>query len=117
MMKRFSKALWVIIPALIVCIFFIWAFYPAPGMASITLASPRPTVTAPTQTGAPVSAVVSVTPETVQAIIATLERPDSYTREYQVSLYWKGGSSLININAGVDAGSISINGDVHPIAG
>ena len=35
---------------------------------------------------------VSVTPETVQSVIATLTRPDSYYRELTVETLWTGGS-------------------------
>ena len=35
---------------------------------------------------------VAVTPETVQSIVATLSRPDSYYRELTVETLWSGGS-------------------------
>ncbi len=35
---------------------------------------------------------VSVTPETVQAVVATLARPDSYSRQLRVESRWQGGS-------------------------
>ena len=35
---------------------------------------------------------VDVTPETVQSIVATLIRPDSYYRELTVETLWSGGS-------------------------
>ncbi len=34
----------------------------------------------------------AVTPETVQAVVGTLARPDSYSRRLLVSSYWEGGS-------------------------
>ena len=36
--------------------------------------------------------LAAVTPETVQAVVATLARPDSYSRRLLVSSYWEGGS-------------------------
>lgn len=36
---------------------------------------------------------VSVTPQTVQSVIATLSRPDSYYRELTVGLYWNHGTA------------------------
>lgn len=36
---------------------------------------------------------VSVTPQTVQSVIATLSRPDSYYRELTVGLYWNNGTA------------------------
>ena len=35
---------------------------------------------------------VAVTPETVQSVVATLSRPDSYYRELTVETLWSGGS-------------------------
>ena len=34
----------------------------------------------------------SVTPETVQSVLATLSRPDSYSRRLRVESFWEGGS-------------------------
>jgi len=36
--------------------------------------------------------LAEVTPETVQAVVATLARPDSYSRRLLVTSYWDGGS-------------------------
>ncbi len=51
----------------------------------------------PLNAGGLVSA--SVTPETVQAVIATLARPDSYSRQLRVVNRWEGGSRawLVNV--------------------
>ena len=40
---------------------------------------------------------VEVTPDTVQNVIATLARPESYQRELTVTLHWTGGSSSTKI--------------------
>lgn len=37
--------------------------------------------------------VIGITPDTVQAAIATLERPDSYQRTVTVEQFWTGGSA------------------------
>ena len=47
---------------------------------------------------------VSVTPETVQSIVATLERPDSFYRELTVELLWEGGSSTSAVQYWEDGG-------------
>ena len=39
--------------------------------------------------------VVEVTPETVQAAIATLHRPEAYSRSVTVEYLWNGGSSCL----------------------
>lgn len=40
-------------------------------------------------------AVVSVTPDTVQAAIATLARPETYRRSITVQQFWNGGSGTV----------------------
>ena len=47
---------------------------------------------------------VAVTPETVQSIVATLSRPDSYYRELTVETFWEGGSSSTPVQVWVDGG-------------
>lgn len=63
-----------------------------------------------TQTGDPSAAgsssnpeqTVTVTPQTVQNVIATLERTDSYYRELTIEQYWVGGSSTSTVRTWVD---------------
>ena len=45
-----------------------------------------------------------VTPQTVQDVIATLSRPDSYYRELTVQTFWSGGSSSTQVQVWVDGG-------------
>lgn len=47
---------------------------------------------------------VEVTPKTVQNVIATLSRPESYHREISVEMFWSGGSSSIPIQVWHDDG-------------
>ena len=47
--------------------------------------------------------VVEVTPETVQAAIATLHRPEAYSRSVTVEYLWSGGSSTIELSTAVSA--------------
>lgn len=47
---------------------------------------------------------VEVTPETVQSVIATLVRSDSYYRELTVETFWETGSSAIQVQAWTDGG-------------
>ena len=47
---------------------------------------------------------VAVTPETVQSVIATLARSDSYYRELTVESLWEGGSSSITVQVWSDEG-------------
>ncbi|MBQ8801745.1 MAG: hypothetical protein IJZ52_05630 [Clostridium sp.] len=45
---------------------------------------------------------VSVTPQTVQSVIATLARTDSYYRELTIEQFWPGGSSTSTVQTWVD---------------
>ncbi len=47
---------------------------------------------------------VAVTPETVQSIVATLSRPDSYYRELTVEALWSGGSYASPVQYWEDGG-------------
>lgn len=48
--------------------------------------------------------VVEVTPETVQAAIATLHRPETYSRSVTVEYLWSGGSSFSEMSVFVSNG-------------
>lgn len=48
--------------------------------------------------------VVEVTPETVQAAIATLSRPETYRRSVTVEYLWSGGSGTIEMVTSVSGG-------------
>jgi len=47
---------------------------------------------------------VEVTPDTVQNVIATLTRPDSYYREVTLEDFWEGGSGVTTARVWVDYG-------------
>lgn len=47
---------------------------------------------------------VSVTPQTVQSVITTLERTDSYYRELSIEQFWVGGGSSYTVQSWVDNG-------------
>lgn len=47
---------------------------------------------------------ITVTPGTVQNVIATLSRSDSYYRELAVETFWEGGSSSVPVQTWVDNG-------------
>jgi hypothetical protein len=47
---------------------------------------------------------VEVTPDTVQAVIRTLSRPDSYSRNVTVESSWEGGSAQYRISSRVKGG-------------
>lgn len=46
--------------------------------------------------------LVSVTPKTVQNVIATLDRTDSYYRELSIEQFWTSGSSTYTVQTWVD---------------
>ena len=47
---------------------------------------------------------MAVTPETVQSVVATLSRPDSYYRELTVETLWSGGSYSSTVQYWEDSG-------------
>lgn len=52
--------------------------------------------------------LAAVTPETVQAVVRTLARPDSYSRRLLVSSYWEGGSQTWPIQVWQKSGATRI---------
>ena len=66
----------------------------------------------PEQTGAAVPrelTQVEVNPETVQAVVATLNRPDSYSRTLQVFQYWEGGGRTAEIRVWTRSGAVRLS--------
>ena len=64
-----------------------------PDTPAVLLPSPVPTDSSVGTSTAPyVPETLAVTPETVQAVIATLHRAESYSRTLTVSDFWSGGS-------------------------
>ncbi|MFR6380611.1 MAG: hypothetical protein ACLUNZ_13365 [Evtepia sp.] len=49
---------------------------------------------------------VEVTPDTVQKVIASLSRPESYYRQLTVGLYWNGGSGGSQVEIWADGGYV-----------
>jgi len=52
--------------------------------------------------------LAAVTPETVQAVVGTLARPDGYARELRVTDYWDGGSRSWNVRVWQKGGATRI---------
>ena len=71
---------------------------------------PQTTASLPRGDGLPSDGPLAaeVTPETVQAVIATLVRPDSYSRSLHVESFWSGGSQLRNIQVWQKSGMTRI---------
>ncbi len=67
---------------------------PAPGTQTPT---PPPGSNVDTQ-------LLDVTPETVQAVIATLDRSSSYYRQLSVQTFWDGGSGITTVQTWTDDG-------------
>lgn len=56
------------------------------------------------QSGGSDFTTVEVTPETVQSVVATLARPESYSRKLTVRLLWNGGSGESKVQIWADGG-------------
>ena len=52
---------------------------------------------------------VEVNPDTVQSVIATLNRPDSYSRTLQVFNYWEGGGRTAEIRVWAKSGLLRLS--------
>lgn len=52
---------------------------------------------------------VEVSPETVQAVIATLKRPEAYLRTITVTTYWSGGSGSASVDVSVSGDTIRMD--------
>ena len=97
----------VLLAALILILYSPWA---APKTPEVRL--PELADRLPEQTGAAVPrelTQVEVGPQTVQAVIATLNRPDSYSRSIRVENYWDGGSGVTDIQVWVKSGMQRLN--------
>lgn len=88
--------------------------------AQVTLADPNQSV--PAETGQQVLPV-EVTPDTVQSVIATLSRPESYSRTMNVTLYWgENGKGTREVRVWADDGYVkttvtSGSGTEHRLVG
>jgi len=58
--------------------------------------------------------LVAVTPDTVQAVVSALSRPDAYSRELVIESLWEGGSATFNISVSV-SGRVTSLSAVPPI--
>ena len=80
-----------------------------PDTPAVLLPTPTVTAAAPDDAEAPEAyAPLEVTPETVQTVIATLHRIDSYSRTLAVRDYWSGGSRSRSIQVWVYGGATRI---------
>ena len=79
----------------------------SPALPPIVLPTPTPTPGAGDDlsgSGSTGLVRVEVTPETVQSVIATLSRPDSYYREITLEDCWDGGRGVTTARVWVDGG-------------
>ena len=51
---------------------------------------------------------VEVTPETIQAVVATLSRPETYSRNITIETFWEGGQAAYDISVSVKNGMTSL---------
>ena len=112
-MKRISS-LTVAVIATLVLLAGILLFLASPLAAQKTAEVHLPEIRdrLPEQTGAAVPrelTQVEVNPETVQAVLATLNRPESYSRTLQVFQFWDGGGRSAEIRVWVRSGAVRLN--------
>lgn len=119
-MKKRGIFFYLLIAAVIVVIAFLLIVL-APGAAvdtpAVVLAEPAATEAAGGEgPGGGNVRTVEVSPDTVQAVIATLSRVESYSRTMTVESFWNGGSSVREIQVWAHGGStkIAIDGGGQP---
>ena len=55
------------------------------------------------------AARLEVTPSSVQNVIATLARPEAYSQELSITMYWSGGSGTAYVNSYVRDGAVRMD--------
>ena len=58
---------------------------------------------------------VEVTKDTLQAVVSSLSRPETYSRSIEVEMFWEGGHALYSINVSVFNGCTSLR--IQPSVG
>ena len=114
-MKRSRGSLFYVFMAVAGVVTVLLVLYLAPGALPepqpVVLAAP-PTAAAspaPSPVRAPELEIIAVTPDTVQTVLRTLSRADSYSRTLTVQRFWSSGSSVSTID-------IWARGELHRIA-
>ena len=69
------------------------------------LAQERPNGTSPEQD---TPGIVVVTPETIQAVVSTLGRPETYSRVITIMSFWDGGNAEYIVDVSVSSGVTSL---------
>ena len=93
----------------------VFAMFTSFGRSLFLLNTPSVELPSPDKTSGDSSSAVSstagqyqrleVTPDTVQHVVATLSRANSYSRELLVETFWSGGSSAIPVQIWTDGGA------------
>lgn len=119
-MKKRNTFFFLLIAAVIgVIAFLLIRLAPGASVDTPPVALATPAVTDPAGPGGPGGQgiqTVEVTPGTVQAVIATLSRAESYSRTMTVESFWSGGSSARQVQVWVRGGStkIAVSQDAQP---
>ncbi len=114
-MKNLSRLLWVILPLICVIAFIAWVFMPYTNPYEIVLAPPRVTVSdSPIFNESPIN-VVELNVNTVQSVIKSMTRGESYTLNYTVTLYWNmfSISSLLRVSSVISVFFLAMINSFH----
>ena len=97
--------------AVAIALVVVFAVFGSFAFSLLSVRAPHIVLPAPgTQTPTPPSGTIAntqmleVTPETVQAVIATLNRSSSYYRQLAVQTFWEGGSGTTTVQTWTDDG-------------
>lgn len=109
-MKNRKPLLMIVILGTFLLVFLLLAQHMLPGRSTITLPErPAEADSSGDNSNTEALNVLRITPETVQAAIATLSRPTSYQRSQAVTLYWEGGKSITTAQVAVKNGITRID--------
>jgi len=105
--------IWIIVPIVVVVAFLVWLIFPT-GKYYPGAYSPSQTITAtPTPEPLKSAPTIALTRQTVQAVIASITRTESYARTYTVATYWQDGEFIELIELVSESSTLEINGKLY----
>jgi hypothetical protein len=116
-MSRKDTLLWIILPVTGIVAFIVWLFWPIETRGDPNILNVRPISSAEPFEDAALEGLVKLTPQNVQDVIASISRPESYSRTYEVILYWNDGSRTETVSVTLSETTLTVNDEQIDIAG
>ncbi|MDR3149682.1 MAG: hypothetical protein LBT88_06710 [Oscillospiraceae bacterium] len=112
-----NTLLWIILPVTGIVAFIVWLFWPIETRGDPNILNVRPIPSAEPFEDAALEGLVKLTPQNVQDVIASISRPESYLRTYEVILYWNDGSRTETVSVTLSETTLTVNDEQIDIAG